>query len=413
MFELLFCATLTILPDYLIRRYVQNKRIGREITLFTVWYELRYGIVTCFMLTVSLITLIFYFHPTAVSATLVFRTIPILPETAGRVEEVYFEPGLQNEVKAGDPIFRLDSSRQKADVDTKTLQVAEIEAELKTAEGELAVAASQVDQAKSALKQATDELDTKTELRNRNQNVVSEREVEKLATMVDSRKGALAAAMANQDLVTTKIEVVLPAKLKSLQAQLHEAEIELGKMTVYAGVDGSIDQFTLRVGDIVNPLLRPAGVLIPADAGRGRMIASFAQIEAQVIKPGMFAEAVCSSLPFTVIPMIVTEVQPHISSGQIRASDQLIDAARQIQPGTITTFLEPLYPGGLDKVAPGSQCVANAYTSNHERLSSDPSIGTGEFVLLHAIDAVGLVHAMLLRLQAILFPVQTLVLTGH
>ncbi len=143
------------------------------------------------------------------------------------------------------------------------------------------------------------------------------------------------------------------------------------------------------------------------------MIASFAQIEAQVIKPGMFAEAVCSSLPFTVIPMIVTEVQPHISSGQIRASDQLIDAARQIQPGTITTFMEPLYPGGLDKVAAGSQCVANAYTSNHERLSSDPSIGTGEYIFLHAIDTVGLVHAMLLRLQAILFPVQTLVLTGH
>ena len=85
MFELLFCSLLTILPDYLIRRYVQGKRIGREITLYSVWFELRYGIVLCLMLTVSLITLIFYFHPTATTAVSTFRTIPILPESSGRV----------------------------------------------------------------------------------------------------------------------------------------------------------------------------------------------------------------------------------------------------------------------------------------------------------------------------------------
>jgi hypothetical protein len=58
-----FCSMLTILPDYLYRRLVQGKRFGKEITLFSVWFELRYGIVTCLMLTISLITLIFYFHP--------------------------------------------------------------------------------------------------------------------------------------------------------------------------------------------------------------------------------------------------------------------------------------------------------------------------------------------------------------
>jgi hypothetical protein len=33
--------------------------------------------------------------------------------------------------------------------------------------------------------------------------------------------------------------------------------------------------------------------------------------------------------------------------------------------------------------------------------------------VLHAIDTVGLVHAMLLRIQALLLPVKTLVLSGH
>ena len=63
MLELLLCSLLTILPDYLYRRYRQGKRIGHEITLFSVWFELRCGIITCLMLTVALITMIFYFHP--------------------------------------------------------------------------------------------------------------------------------------------------------------------------------------------------------------------------------------------------------------------------------------------------------------------------------------------------------------
>jgi hypothetical protein len=33
--------------------------------------------------------------------------------------------------------------------------------------------------------------------------------------------------------------------------------------------------------------------------------------------------------------------------------------------------------------------------------------------VLHAVDAVGLVHAMLSRIQALLLPIKTLVLSGH
>jgi hypothetical protein len=34
MLELLLCSMLTILPDYLYRRYAQGKRLGKEITFF-------------------------------------------------------------------------------------------------------------------------------------------------------------------------------------------------------------------------------------------------------------------------------------------------------------------------------------------------------------------------------------------
>ena len=91
MLELFLCSMVTILPDYLYRRFAQGKRIGREITLFSVWYELRWGITLCLILTVSLITTIFYFHPSTKAATSVFRTVTILPEINGRVAETFVD----------------------------------------------------------------------------------------------------------------------------------------------------------------------------------------------------------------------------------------------------------------------------------------------------------------------------------
>ena len=81
MLEILLCSLVTIVPDYLYRRYVQNKRIGKEITIFSVWFELRYGITACFVLAVGLITVIFYNHPSTTNVTLFFRTVPISPRS--------------------------------------------------------------------------------------------------------------------------------------------------------------------------------------------------------------------------------------------------------------------------------------------------------------------------------------------
>ncbi len=90
----------------------------------------------------------------------------------------------------------------------------------------------------------------------------------------------------------------------------------------------------------------------------------------------------------------------------------LIDP-QQVQPGTITVVLEPLYSGGLNGIPPGSHCIANAYTNNHDVLASEGDLGFGRRLFLHAVDAVGVVHAIILRIQALVLPVQTLVFTSH
>lgn len=408
MFELFLCSILTILPDYLYRRYVQGKRIGREITLYSMWYELRWGITACLLLTISLITMIFYFHPSTRNVTATFRTVTILPETTGRVEEVYI--GVNGKVEAGAPLFRLDDSAQEADLETARRRIAEIVAETTVAQTELAGVDGLIQEAQGAYQMAVDEHEMKAQLVA--SGAVSRREVERLATAIDSRKGAVDAALAKKETLETQIVVLFPTQKASAEAALAEAQVELDKTLVRAGVAGTVQQFALRPGDVVNTMLRPAGILVPENAGRSTLIAGFGQIEAQVIKRGMIAEATCVGKPFTIIPMVVTDLQDVIAAGQLRASDQLIDVQQMGQPGTLTVFLQPLFPGGLDGIPPGSSCIANAYTNNHDALA-DKDIGTFRWLFLHAVDAVGLVHAMILRMQAVLLPVQTLVLAGH
>jgi multidrug resistance efflux pump len=409
MIEVLLCSVVTILPDFLYRRFVQGKRLGREITLYSIWYELRYGITACLGLTIVLLTLILYFHPSTSSAISFYRTVPILPEGSGRVEEVYVE--LQHEVKAGDPIFKLDSSRQEAVLLTAQKRVAETDAAFEVAKTELAGADARIQEAQSAYQQAADELATKTELQKRNAGTVSDREIERLQNVVNGRQASVSATIASKQSVQAQITSLLPAQKESAQAALAEAQVELDKTLVRAGIDGRLEQFTLRKGDIVNPIMRSAGVLIPTEAGRAGLVAGFSQLEAQVMKPGMVAEVTCISKPLTIIPMVVTSVQDLIAAGQVQASDRLIDAQQVVKPGTITVYLEPLFAGGFDGVPPGSSCIANAYTNNHDRLD-DPDMGTGQWLFLHVIDTVGVVHAIILRIQALLLPVQTLVLSG-
>jgi multidrug resistance efflux pump len=401
---------LTILPDYLYRRYVQGKRFGHEITFFSVWFELRFGIVTCLMLTVSLITMIFYFHPSTPTATMYFRTVPIISETVGRVAEVHVDYSAQ--VKQGDVLFRLDNSKQQATLETARRKIAEVDASMLAAEADVLKSEGQLQEAKNAVQQAQDELDVKSELQRRNPGIVPQRDIEKLQVAVAGRQGSLDAATASKQSASTRVTALIPAEKASAEAALAEAQVDLDKTFIRAGVNGRVEQFLLRPGDIVNPILRPAGILIPEGAGQRVLTAGFGQIEGQVMKVGMVAEATCISKPWVIIPLLVTNVQNYIAAGQFRGGEQLLEAQNTVRPGTILVFMEPLYKDGLDGVTAGSSCIANAYTSNHELISSG-KLSTLKSFWLHVVDATGLVHALLLRIQALLLPIKTLVLSGH
>jgi multidrug resistance efflux pump len=409
MLELLICSMLTILPDYLFRRYRQGRRIGHEITLYSVWFELRWGIVTCLMLTVLVITVIFYNHPTTANVTAYFRTIPVISEVNGRVAEIYARFG--DTVEAGDKIFRLDSNRQEAALETARRKLDEVEASMAMARADALTADGQVQQARGAAEQASDELRTKLELRQRNADIVAQREIERLQKSSDSAEGALAAAQAMRQSAETRLTTLIPAQKASAEAAVQQAQVDLDKTIIYAGVKGKLEQFVLQVGDLMTPF-RPAGVLIPVTDGPRSLQAGFSQIEAKVIKLGMYAEATCISQPLTVIPLFVSRVQDVIAAGQFRTTEVLAEANQTRGPGSILVFLQPLYANGLDGVMPGSSCVANLYSNNHDTITA-PGTGAMHKLYLHGVDALAVVHAAILRIQTLMLPVKLLVFAGH
>jgi hypothetical protein len=114
----------------------------------------------------------------------------------------------------------------------------------------------------------------------------------------------------------------------------------------------------------------------------------------------------------TIIPLVVTQVQDVIAAGQIIQTNQLTELQKIGPPGTVLAFLEPLYPKVLDDVPPGSSCIANVYSNNHELIESG-KVGSLEKIYLHIVDTVALVHALVIRLQAIVLPLKVLVFGGH
>ena len=223
MVELMLCSMLTLLPDYLFRRYVQGKRIGHEITLYSVWYELRWGITLCLILTIALIMIVLYNHPSSKSVNALFRTISIFAETGGRVEKVYV--GYNEHVKKGQPLIKLDSLRQEAAVDTAKAKIAEVDGAIILAKADVLTSEGKLDEAKGNYQQAVDEYETKKKLYERNPDIVATRELEKLQTLVTTRQGSVDAAQSAKDAAELRVSTILPAEKVSAEAELVAAKV--------------------------------------------------------------------------------------------------------------------------------------------------------------------------------------------
>ena len=137
-------------------------------------------------------------------------------------------------------IFKLDSTKQEAALETARRKVAEVDAALAAARVEDTKAEGQLQEAKAANQQAVDELETKRELQRRNAGVVPQRDIEKLELAVAGRLGSLAAAAAAKQATETRISTLLPAEKPAPRPRSpRPRSISTRPMSAPASPDGS------------------------------------------------------------------------------------------------------------------------------------------------------------------------------
>src|SRR5262249_60698862 len=104
---------------------------------------------------------------------------------------------------------------------------------------------NQLEEAKSRYQQAVDDQETKQELQRRSPGIVPQRDIEKLQNIADGRRAGVAAAQSGKQGVEERINSLLPAEKASAEAALAQAQVDLDKTVIRAGVSGRVEQFLL------------------------------------------------------------------------------------------------------------------------------------------------------------------------
>ena len=241
--------------------------------------------------------------------------IPIVPNVAGQVIEVPAEPLVP--MSEGDVIFKIEPLPYQAAVDRFTASIAQANAQRRLAQIEV----------------------------ERNVGLVKK------------------TAAAQRDLDRWRAELDgANAAIKSLEAQLANAQWELEQTVVRAPHDGYIVNLQLRPGAAARSFAAtPAGTFI-SDEGK-EVLASFSQSSIRRIQPGDPAEMVFALIPGEVFAGTVTHVVKATGTAQLTVSGTIpvFTGAPAAGRYVIRVMLDD--PEVLDRLPQGASCSVAAYTN--------------------------------------------------
>ena len=255
----------------------------------------------------------------------VFRTVPVVSQTRGRVMSVPVQPNQM--LHKGDVLFTLDPTPFQAQVDDLTAQVK--------------AASQDALSLNAALNSAQADLQKAIALRDRAQREYARFQAghDKGAfsdQMVDTRRqswkadeAAVAAAQASVVQAHNNLNSVVNGentKVASLLAQLRAAEFKLENTVVRAPSDGYVSTVGLRPGTMSTALgLKPVMTFVPTgEADKREFVAAFRQNSLQRLEKGEQAELLFPAVPGTVFHAEVTEVLPAIGESQFQGQGTLL-----------------------------------------------------------------------------------------
>ena len=206
------------------------------------------------------------------------ENVHISPLVSGVVEEVYVKVG--DQVKKGDPLFRVDSRAARAAVASREAEIPVLTARLAEAEANLA--------------EKQDFLERVTKLGSK--NVASEEEVRR-ATFQHRAAAALQALAA--------------AELQQGKVLLAEAQTDLDLTLVAAPRDGEILQVNIRSGEHASPNTMMEAILL-GDTSALQLRADVDEDSAWRVRPGAPATAYIKGTRDKPIPLTFVRVEPYI-----------------------------------------------------------------------------------------------------
>ncbi|MGC0054105.1 HlyD family secretion protein (plasmid) [Brucella pituitosa] len=381
MFELLFTSFPVII------RYYQLRRRGESMT---VW-NMRTAVFLWAVLAFFLFVVIFYFHPKSYSGLVPFRTASIVAQTSGPVTEIAVRNWQR--VSAGDLLFRIENSAQKATLKQAEAELDRIAAAEAKAVDALKVAQASVVESRASLEKLRGDLKNAQALFAKNAGTKDTVRIAESAFQIG--EADLAAAQAQLSLAQLEISQSLPAQRKVTETAVESARVALSMTEVRSFTGGVVTQLSLSVGSPASTLiLSPAMVIIPdrPDDLPLRITAGFSQVTRSTIYEGMPAEIACDSnigLSFsnTVLPARVVHIQPAISTGQIVPGGRLVELNARAPRGSLLVYLELEHKEQEKIMLDGTGCLVQTYTNN-----------LGGFTG-HLIAATGVIKAVGLRLK--------------
>jgi multidrug resistance efflux pump len=304
-----------------------------------------------------------YNHPFTTDGRLYFYTTPIVPVVAGRVIDVAVKPNVP--LRRGDTLFQIAYGSYQNVVDQKKAQLAEAEQNVKQLKASYDQAAAAVDMAKAELVLAQQTFDRQSELFDK--NIVSQAALDTAVRNIESARQALAGAEAAAErarLAYASEVGGVNTTVARLQAELRNAELDLGETTVKAPTDGYVTQLFLRRGMIASSST-PTMVFIHSDANV--FSASFPQNALQRLRSGQEAEVAFDGIPGRVFKGQVNYVADAIAEGQVQSAGTLLDPEdRSKSLGRVVTRIDITDDLSNYRLPAGATAQVAVYTE-HQR----------------------------------------------
>ena len=319
--------------------------------------------------------------PSSADVRVINYVVSVNPRVAGLVTEVPVIPN--RPIKKGEVLFKIDRTPFELDVKNYSAQLAQLKAQLVTAQANTRNLQEQLKAAIGSREGVASQLKL-AQLRAKQFKELAEAgagnqfDYEQAQTDIANLEAQLASAKASESQVREKIAAKTPdgdqdevakvkAQIASVESQIANARWSLDQTVYRAPTNGTVVSLALRPGTMAVPLpMVPAMNFVEDEQW---ILAIYSQNEVRKIKPGQEAEIAFKMHPGRVIKAKVDSIMWATAQGQLPIGGQNVTSG--VAPIPPYALAVRLLPDGKDKdifLAAGARGSGAVYSESAEAI---------------------------------------------